>query len=329
MASQAHTQTHSHHHHHGPSHGGHGVNHLSRRASVASSPYTIPARAHRNSTSSAQNSYSQSPVPYQQLRRDSSAIDDSELPAAAPLPSLNSQNLPRPAPTTNPPTNNIQLSSSVPVLSREFVARRISEGESGRLKEELKCEACGKGYKHISSLAKHLWEHTPEWNVTKKLLISKHQQVQLLEAASILVSMNELNPNIPDTIKEEVDVVEAKITFNEVKYRESSVDSGSQNEQYSNQNSTISSLDASPPMSTAPLAPTSKKVNRTNSISFQTSSGLLNNSTAVHIQTSNGFLDIPKKQTSASDDDEGDGFDDDDDSDNGNVIDEGVFGNMD
>ncbi|KAG7662374.1 uncharacterized protein J8A68_004145 [[Candida] subhashii] len=88
--------------------------------------------------------------------------------------------------TTSPP-----LSASVPSLSREFVVRRISEGETGRLKEELRCEACGKGYKHISSLAKHLWEHTPEWNVTKKLLISKHQQVQLLEAASILVGMNE------------------------------------------------------------------------------------------------------------------------------------------
>ncbi|KAF6063056.1 hypothetical protein FOB64_006071 [Candida albicans] len=70
---------------------------------------------------------------------------------------------------------------------RNSSATPISEGETGRLKEELRCEACGKGYKHISSLAKHLWEHTPEWNVTKKLLISKHQQVQLLEAASILV----------------------------------------------------------------------------------------------------------------------------------------------
>lgn len=79
----------------------------------------------------------------------------------------------------------------VTYLSRKFVARRISEGETGRLKEELKCQECGKGYKHISSLAKHLWEHTPEWNMTSKLLISKHQQVQLLEAASILVSMNE------------------------------------------------------------------------------------------------------------------------------------------
>ena len=35
------------------------------------------------------------------------------------------------------------------------------------------------------------WEHTPEWSITSKLLISKHQQVQLLEAASVLVAMNQ------------------------------------------------------------------------------------------------------------------------------------------
>jgi hypothetical protein len=35
------------------------------------------------------------------------------------------------------------------------------------------------------------WEHTPEWSITSKLLISKHQQVQLLEAASVLVQMNQ------------------------------------------------------------------------------------------------------------------------------------------
>lgn len=35
------------------------------------------------------------------------------------------------------------------------------------------------------------WEHTPEWSLTSKLLISKHQQVQLLEAASVLVNMNQ------------------------------------------------------------------------------------------------------------------------------------------
>ncbi|KAF3930500.1 hypothetical protein ABW19_dt0200881 [Dactylella cylindrospora] len=74
--------------------------------------------------------------------------------------------------------------------------RRLSDGpdDGHSAKGELKCEHCGKGYKHSSCLTKHLWEHTPEWSYTSKLLISKHQQVQLLEAASILVSMK---PNTP------------------------------------------------------------------------------------------------------------------------------------
>ncbi|KAL6896019.1 hypothetical protein HDV57DRAFT_35081 [Trichoderma longibrachiatum] len=74
--------------------------------------------------------------------------------------------------------------------------RRASDGQpltkdgkkSSRV--EVRCETCGKGYKHSSCLTKHLWEHTPEWSLTSKLLISKHQQVQLLEAASVLVAMN-------------------------------------------------------------------------------------------------------------------------------------------
>lgn len=75
--------------------------------------------------------------------------------------------------------------------------RRASDGQQPAPKEsrkinrpELRCEKCGKGYKHSSCLTKHLWEHTPEWSYTSKLLISKHQQVQLLEAASVLVAMN-------------------------------------------------------------------------------------------------------------------------------------------
>ncbi|MCJ1244205.1 hypothetical protein MMC30_001403 [Trapelia coarctata] len=77
-------------------------------------------------------------------------------------------------------------------------ARRASEGayltkmDSKRTSGgELRCETCGKGYKHSSCLTKHLWEHTPQWSVTSKLLISKHQQVQLLEAAQVLVTMNQ------------------------------------------------------------------------------------------------------------------------------------------
>ncbi|MCJ1284125.1 hypothetical protein MMC26_003456 [Xylographa opegraphella] len=76
-------------------------------------------------------------------------------------------------------------------------ARRASEGayltktDGKRASGELRCEKCGKGYKHSSCLSKHLWEHTPEWSYTSKLLISKHQQVQLLEAAQVLVTMNQ------------------------------------------------------------------------------------------------------------------------------------------
>jgi hypothetical protein len=44
------------------------------------------------------------------------------------------------------------------------------------------------------------WEHDPAWAVTSKLLISKHQQVQLLEAASVLVGMN--HDDIPDEAAE-------------------------------------------------------------------------------------------------------------------------------
>src|SRR5436190_7164947 len=38
------------------------------------------------------------------------------------------------------------------------------------------------------------WEHDPAWAYTSKLLISKHQQVQLLEAATVLVNMNQDSP---------------------------------------------------------------------------------------------------------------------------------------
>ena len=85
--------------------------------------------------------------------------------------------------------------------------RRASEGASlakfdgKRTSGELKCEKCGKFYKHRSCLAKHLWEHTPEWSYTSKLLISKHQQVQLLEAASVLVTMNQDSSVTPDSVK--------------------------------------------------------------------------------------------------------------------------------
>ncbi|KAG7095327.1 hypothetical protein E1B28_006092 [Marasmius oreades] len=49
-----------------------------------------------------------------------------------------------------------------------------------------KCESCNKVYRHPSCLIKHRWEHTPHWRESSKYVLSKHQQVQLLEAAAIL-----------------------------------------------------------------------------------------------------------------------------------------------
>ncbi|KAI0002829.1 hypothetical protein F4779DRAFT_113938 [Xylariaceae sp. FL0662B] len=91
--------------------------------------------------------------------------------------------------------NDMSADDGDPELQKARV-RRASDGQpltkegkkSNRI--ELRCDKCGKGYKHSSCLTKHLWEHTPEWSLTSKLLISKHQQVQLLEAASVLVAMN-------------------------------------------------------------------------------------------------------------------------------------------
>ncbi|KAL9577028.1 MAG: hypothetical protein Q9212_006641 [Teloschistes hypoglaucus] len=62
-------------------------------------------------------------------------------------------------------------------------------------------KASSKARARRASEGSHLWEHTPEWSYTSKLLISKHQQVQLLEAASVLVGMNQDSSVPPDTAK--------------------------------------------------------------------------------------------------------------------------------
>ncbi|KAK2806765.1 hypothetical protein FQN50_005627 [Emmonsiellopsis sp. PD_5] len=72
---------------------------------------------------------------------------------------------------------------STPISTKQR-SRRASEGshlirsEGKRVMNELR------------------WEHDPAWAYTSKLLISKHQQVQLLEAATVLVNMN---PETTDT----------------------------------------------------------------------------------------------------------------------------------
>jgi hypothetical protein len=39
-------------------------------------------------------------------------------------------------------------------------------------------------YRHPNCLNKHRWEHTRQWREASKFVLSKHQQVQLLEVRS-------------------------------------------------------------------------------------------------------------------------------------------------
>lgn len=66
-----------------------------------------------------------------------------------------------------------------------------SGGIKGRRKGMVfKCESCSKEYRHPSCLVKHRWEHSPHWREPTQISMSKHQQVQMLEAAAILSHMD-------------------------------------------------------------------------------------------------------------------------------------------
>jgi hypothetical protein len=58
------------------------------------------------------------------------------------------------------------------------------------------CQECGKTYKHVNCLQKHLWIHSEYWQETSKLGCSKHQQVLLLEAASALIQFGSSSGSI-------------------------------------------------------------------------------------------------------------------------------------
>ncbi|KAI0826664.1 hypothetical protein BC628DRAFT_1373591 [Trametes gibbosa] len=77
-------------------------------------------------------------------------------------------------------------SSALPTKT-EINGAGISVTKTGKKRGTIfKCESCSKVYRHPSCLIKHRWEHSPHWREASKFLLSKHQQVQLLEAAAIL-----------------------------------------------------------------------------------------------------------------------------------------------
>ncbi|KAF9476256.1 hypothetical protein BDN70DRAFT_185809 [Pholiota conissans] len=77
----------------------------------------------------------------------------------------------------------------------------ISTSANGKPKKrgvDYKCESCAKVYRHPNCLNKHRWEHTRQWREASKFVLSKHQQVQLLEAATILSYMGTSSTSLPD-----------------------------------------------------------------------------------------------------------------------------------
>jgi len=96
--------------------------------------------------------------------------------------------------------NGIKRTSSI--LTAEDDDDGLLDGSAAGLKghkgEIHKCETCSKVYRHPSCLVKHRWEHTIHWRESSKLSGSKHQTVQLLEAAAILVGMESPARSLPE-----------------------------------------------------------------------------------------------------------------------------------
>ncbi|KAI8373706.1 hypothetical protein BD560DRAFT_394100 [Blakeslea trispora] len=104
--------------------------------------------------------------------------------------------------------NNNNRSKQQDVLStsnNSLNTRRKSRGLSESFNGQYRCHDCGKSYKHPNCLQKHRWEHSEEWEITKKLPLTKHQQVQMLEAAAILAGINK-NHRLKDEEEKDIQI---------------------------------------------------------------------------------------------------------------------------
>ena len=88
-------------------------------------------------------------------------------------------------------------SAMVPAMDGHVDILSVDSDEDGKPTKAggelptVRCPECGKCYRHSSGLHKHEWEHHELWNLTKTMCLSKHQQVQLLEAAKVLLALHE------------------------------------------------------------------------------------------------------------------------------------------
>lgn len=130
----------------------------------------------------------------QPRRRTSDARESATRPSPAAVHTAASTlaSLATPSLSPSKSANHLRKEGEPEIFNSETNARLEGMGVSVSLPKDgkrgaiFKCETCSKVYRHPSCLVKHRWEHSPHWRETSNFLLSKHQQVQLLEAAAIL-----------------------------------------------------------------------------------------------------------------------------------------------
>ncbi|KAI8920009.1 hypothetical protein DFJ77DRAFT_450771 [Powellomyces hirtus] len=98
--------------------------------------------------------------------------------------------------TTFKPNSSNPRKRSTSFSDNSAATSNNASNEAGG-KTVYECPTCHKSYKHANCLHKHKWEHTEYWAFAQQFSMSKHQQVQLLEAASILVTLGQKNTPSP------------------------------------------------------------------------------------------------------------------------------------
>ncbi|KAH7921512.1 hypothetical protein BV22DRAFT_1038587 [Leucogyrophana mollusca] len=150
--------------------------------SLSSSPPTSVSQPSVSLTASTQAMDTiPSPIPIPALQVDSDAA-------------LQAGSLENESSTSLPATQNIISASTGAVSGGSIPINGLTK--SGKKRgTTFTCESCSKVYRHPSCLIKHRWEHTPQWREASKFVLSKHQQVQLLEAAAILSHLSPSSAN--------------------------------------------------------------------------------------------------------------------------------------
>lgn len=129
------------------------------------------------------------PSPFQKNFKVQIKKGPNKVASREPLPFPNAFD-PQGSPESSPEDTHFQKIYPKEDIDKCYISTSFFLQGSECAEEEVTCEVCGKVYKHKSCLVKHYWEHNKYWDLTKGLCENKHQQVQLLEAANLLMQFH-------------------------------------------------------------------------------------------------------------------------------------------